>query len=156
MNSITAHKLVLAALFAGIGFGWYFTYEVMSARIDKITAAHAEELRQREVQRATDERTARNNERQMVEAIGLVEQEKTNEIARIRGVAAADIARLQNRPDRKPAGPSGVSEAGTDCKGSTGAELSRPDGEFLVGFAARADEQRAALSACYQAYDSVR
>lgn len=42
-----------------------------------------------------------------------------------------------------------------DCKGSTGAELSAEDGQFLVREAARADRLRSALEACYQWADSV-
>jgi hypothetical protein len=48
-----------------------------------------------------------------------------------------------------------VPGAGATCSGSTGAELSRPDAIFLGGEAARADELRTALSACYAAYDSA-
>lgn len=55
---------------------------------------------------------------------------------------------LRDRPDRPvPEAPR------TDCKGATGAELSRQDGEFLAGEATRADRHRAALETCYKALD---
>ena len=42
---------------------------------------------------------------------------------------------------------------GQDCNG---AALSAPDAEFLVREAARADEIRVALEACYKQYDSLK
>jgi hypothetical protein len=155
MSLVPTWPIAVGTLVIGLLAGAYADHTVMSARIDKLNAAHSEELRQREVQRAADELKARNNERQMTEAVGLAEQEKTDEIAKVRTTAAADIARLQNRPDRKPIAAGGVPQAAAACAGSTGAELSRPDAEFSLGLATRADEQRAALSACYKAYDAI-
>lgn len=69
--------------------------------------------------------------------------------ARIRDIDRrhhADLAGLRNRAERAAVPASG---AGAEaCKGATGAELSRPDAEFLAGLAARADELRAALERC--------
>ena len=65
----------------------------------------------------------------------------------------ADLASLRNRPERS-GDLSAVSRPG--CTGATGAELSRSDAEFLVGEAARADEIRAGLAACYAVIDGVR
>lgn len=42
---------------------------------------------------------------------------------------------------------------GQDCNG---AALSSPDAEFLVREAARADEIRVGLQACYKQYDSIK
>jgi hypothetical protein len=42
---------------------------------------------------------------------------------------------------------------GQDCNGST---LSAPDAEFLIREAARADQIRIGLQACYQQYDSIK
>ena len=64
----------------------------------------------------------------------------------------ADLASLRYRPER-PADLPTVSVA--RCTGATGAELSRSDAEFLVGEAARADEIRAGLAACYAVIDST-
>lgn len=74
-------------------------------------------------------------------------------------IAAADkrlriaLNSLRSRPDRTVYLPS---DPRPDCKGSTGAELSRPDGEFLAGEAARADSIRAGLEACYAYADAIR
>lgn len=64
-----------------------------------------------------------------------------------------DLISLRNRPERTSSLPSG---SGYICKGATGAELSRPDGEFLSWEAARADEIRAGLIACYAVLDSPK
>lgn len=94
-------------------------------------------------------------------SIERVNQEKAN--AAIRQQAAdqaainnrlrADLAGLRNRPERT-GDLSAVS--GNSCQGTTGAELSRSDAGFLVGEAARADEIRAGLIACYVVIDGVR
>lgn len=154
MALIPTWPIAVGTLVIGLAVGAFADHKIMRGRIDKLIAQHTEQLRVREVQRATDERTARNNERQLVEAAGLIEQEKTNEIDRIRRAAADSIARLQNRPDRQPARTGGAAPQASACQGATGAELSRSDAVFLDGEATRADELRAALSSCYKAYDS--
>jgi hypothetical protein len=63
------------------------------------------------------------------------------------------LASLHNRPNR-PA-TSNVPKTAITCKGATGAELSRPDAEFLTRESARADRLRSALDACYKQYDSI-
>lgn len=156
MSLVPTWPIAVGTLVIGVLSGAYVDHAVMESRAEKVAAAHAEELRQREVQRAADEATVRKNEQQMTEAIGLAEQEKSDEIAKVRNTAAAQLASLQNRPNRKPASASGVPQATAACEGATGAELSRPDAEFSLRLAERADEQRAALAACYKAYDSVR
>ncbi len=69
----------------------------------------------------------------------------------VRGRLAIALNSLRDRPDRPlPEAPR------TDCKGATGAELSRPDAGFLAGEAARADQMRAAYALCLQSYDLLR
>ena len=88
-------------------------------------------------------------------------QEKANAAIRIQAAEQAaintrlraDLAGLRNRAER-PADLSAI--PGNRCTGATGAELSRSDAEFLVGEAARADEIRAGLAACYAVIDGVR
>lgn len=155
MKLIPTWPIAAVCLALGVAGGAVSTRLVYVAKIDKINADHAEELRVREVQRARDEVAARQEERRLTLRAGEIEQEKTNEIAAIRAAHAVQLSSLQNRPDRKPAPAGGVREAAPACSGSTGAELSRPDAEFLAREAARADELRAALSSCYAAYDSL-
>lgn len=147
--------VIVASFSMGLGAGVYGDHKVMQGRIDKINLAHAEELRVREVQRVKDEVAAREEERRLSLRVGEIEQEKVNEVAKIRGDYERTISGLQQRANRKPTPASGTAAPVANCQGSTGAELSREDAVFLIGEAARANEQRAALSACYQAYDAV-
>lgn len=147
---------IAALCFAvGVAGGAVSTRLVYVAKIDKMAAAHAEELRVREAQRVRDEVAARQEERRLVLAAGQIEQVKNDEIATIRARHADELGRLQNRADRKPAAASNVPGTAAACEGGTGAGLSRQDAQFLAGEAARANELRAALSACYRAYDSL-
>jgi hypothetical protein len=69
--------------------------------------------------------------------------------SRIRAVGVqrdAALASLRDRAERSALPASGG--AAQACAGATGASLSRPDAEFLVGLAARADDLRAALERC--------
>lgn len=88
-------------------------------------------------------------------------QEKANEAMRKQAVdqaaintrLRADLASLRNRPERTTGLPA---TAGYACQSATGAELSRPDAEFLSWEAARADEIRAGLIACYAVMDGLK
>lgn len=81
-----------------------------------------------------------------------IRQQADNQAA-INNRLRTDLASLRNRPER-PADLSAIPDH--RCSGATGAELSRSDAEFLVGEAARADEIRAGLAACYAVIDSAR
>ena len=63
---------------------------------------------------------------------------------------AAALQRLRDRPDRLPAA------ATPACSGGTGAALSRPDAEFLTGFAARAGSLQSALDECQDWVKAVK
>lgn len=155
MKLIPTWPIAALGLALGMTAGAVSTRYVYAHKIDKIQAQHIEELRQREVQRAKDEVAARQEEQRLSARAGQIEQEKTNEIARIRSDSAAAIARLQNRPAR-PASTGAVSSPAANCQGATGAELYREDAAVALRIAADADEQREALRACYAAYDSLR
>jgi len=58
---------------------------------------------------------------------------------------------LRDRPERHL-----PNDPGVNCKGATGAELSRPDAIFLVRETARAERLRDALDACYKHADAVK
>lgn len=60
------------------------------------------------------------------------------------------LERLRNRPERMP------ESARSACEGGTGAELSGQDAGFLEREAARADQLRADLEACYGWIETVR
>ena len=60
---------------------------------------------------------------------------------------------LRARPERPAAD---AKPAPADCPCGTGAGLCRPDAEFLAREAARANDIRAGLDACYQVIDGTR
>lgn len=84
------------------------------------------------------------------EKIDEITQSQTNELAAVARERDAALERLRNRPDRVPQTPE------AECKGATGAELSRPDAEFLTRLASRAERDRQALIACYAYADSLQ
>jgi hypothetical protein len=155
MNLLPTWPIAVGGLVIGLAGGAYIDHSIMESRFNKLVAAHAEELRLREVQRAKDEVAAREEERRLTVRAGQIEQEKTDEINRVRTSADALIARLRNQATSKPASPSGVPQAATACESTAGAVVPERTGEQLVRLAERADEQRAGLAACYQAYDSL-
>ncbi len=76
-------------------------------------------------------------------------QESSDEKVAITAERDALIDRMRSRPAR-------MSEpARSACKGSTGQELARDDGEFLAREAAEAAQQQAALKECYAWVDMV-
>jgi hypothetical protein len=86
-------------------------------------------------------------------------EEKDNEIRNLNARATALSNSLRDRPSRTTTVASTVpSSTGLSCPAltCTGAELSREDGEFLAGEAARADEARTLLKQCYDQYNAVR
>lgn len=78
-----------------------------------------------------------------------IERAKDKQIRAINSRLSSTLEQLRQRPERLP-------EPAPACKGTTGAELSRPDADFLAREAARADRLRQALAACYQQYEDVR
>ncbi len=94
---------------------------------------------------------ARQVEREQQEKVNdSLRQQYQDQLAISAGLAA-DLERLQRRPAR-----TGLPEpARTDCPPATGADLSREDASFLVREAARADQLRTALGACYDYADAI-
>jgi hypothetical protein len=80
-----------------------------------------------------------------------------DQTTRIAAAHADLVDSLRDRPDRpSDGGVPGAATAGTGpTAGCTGAQLYRPDGEFLAREAARADELRAALGVCAAAYNAL-
>lgn len=163
MKLIPTWPIAAGALAVGLIVGAGADHLWMDAKLsrtevkyDKLVAAHAEQERVRQLQRAEDERKSRTDEQRITELAG--DKLKEKEDAKNNALAERDaaVARLQSRPDRQPARPSATAPSAPACTGTTGAELSRPDAEFLVGEASRADVLRAALQQCYGQYDAAR
>jgi hypothetical protein len=67
---------------------------------------------------------------------------KNEQIRVVNNRLSVALGELRERSSRLPNAPE-------SCQGTSGRELSREDAEFLVREAARADQLRAALNACY-------
>lgn len=82
-------------------------------------------------------------------------EEKSKSDAAVRRLNA-DLAGLRDRAERRAnADTEGAGTVG-QCAGASGAELSRPDAEFLTREAARADDAAERLNQCNADYDTVR
>jgi hypothetical protein len=156
MSLLPTWPIAAGALVIGIVAGAGTTALVKNAKIDRIELAWAKEKRNIAAQRETEQVFARAAEQTGSIAVTRALQEKEDEKAAIAAQRDAAVASLRNRPERRivVAGPAAAPPA--NCQGSTGAELSRPDAEFLVGEATRADNLRAALVACYSQYDGAK
>jgi TolA-binding protein len=155
MSILPTWPIAAGALVIGLAGGAFIDHKIMQSRIDQINIEHAEGLRVREVKRADDERAARTREQLLASQIGLIEQEKQNAINQASTTANALLERLRKQAASKPANPGGMPQAAPACETTAGPVISESTGNDLVSLAERADQQRAALSACYQAYDSI-
>lgn len=156
MSILPTWPLAAGALAIGLVLGIGGTATVKNAKIDRMEADYAKALVKAAANRVAVGEVARNTEQEMVESLTRTLQEKENEKARIALERDVALASLRERPERRVVAPGPAAPTASDCKGSTGAELSRTDAEFLVGLAARADGIAAALGQCYAQYDSAR
>ena len=120
----------LVVLICGAG---YLGYTLEAARFDRYKAAQqtATQKAQEEHQAATDQ----------------IRKEKDAQIASINAQLVDAIGELRKRPSR--------TQAASNGQGGTGATLFAEDAEFLIREAARADQIRTGLEACYKQYDSI-
>lgn len=87
---------------------------------------------------------------------GQIDEQKRAKQAELDSIAAAlerAQRELRNRGPRRTELPGPPAPA---CVGATGAELSEPDGRFLVGEAARANRLRAAYAQCQAWAEAVK
>lgn len=106
--------------------------------------------------KATD-RLWRTVEKQLAANASKIEKEKNDEISSIAAVRDGLLEQLRTRPGRGTAtGAAPTAANGQAAGGSTGAQLYAEDAGFLVREAARADEIRVSLKACYAQYDDAR
>lgn len=136
--------LILLAL-ALVGFGWVKGAQHGEARLDAFKAANDKAVQ------AQFTKAAQTSANLASDAL-VLEQVKNEQVNAIRGRLDVALGILRERPERGPDVPG----AAATCRGASGAELSRPDSEFLEREAARADELRAALGQCQAAYGQAR
>jgi len=124
----------LGAIALALLFSAYLGYSFEHSRFVAFKAAIAEETRQKEVEHqiATDE----------------IRKVKDAQIRDINSKLVDAISELRSRSNSPT-----KTINGQDCNGAT---LSAPDAEFLIREAARADQIRIGLEACYKQYDSIK
>jgi len=121
---------IFLVLLLGAG---YVGYALESARFDRYKTAQITQTQKAQEQHQ--------------EAADRIRKDKDAQINSINAQLVDAISGLRERPNRTQAASNG------SC--GTGATLSASDAEFLVREAARADQIRAGLSACYQQYDAL-
>lgn len=86
------------------------------------------------------------------EVINAAIQQQADDLANINSTLSADLDRLRARAARRPMSAS----AKVDCSGADPTVLSELDARLVTQQAARADELRAALKACYAYADGLQ
>ena len=115
-------------------FLWYSGYSFEASRFERYKA-----------QQVT---ATQKIEKAQQSAADAIRKEKDAQIRNINNQLADAISQLHKRPSRSDQANNG------SC--GTGATLFADDAEFLIREAARADEIRAGLDACYKQYDSLK
>ena len=99
-------------------------------------------------QQSKAEKTIRDKEHQYQSEADQIRIQKDAQIKVINTQLVDAISSLRSRSSNAT-----KTVTGQDCNGAT---LSAPDAEFLIREAARADEIRIGLDACYKQYDSIK
>lgn len=143
----------LVALVAGFAVASVGGWTVRGWRAERDIATITASI---ERNRAEAFKAGRDIERNEQEVVNHALRTQNESLAGIASRLRTDLERLRQRAER-PAAAAGVPAAPRPaCAGATGAELSRLDAEFLVREAARADDLRAGLVACYAVIDGTR
>lgn len=150
-------RVLLVVMLFATGFGWGYLKGNASGQA-KVQQAWDKERAEQLAELARQQAAARQREQALQVTADRIREEKNREIAALNRRHAAAIDSLRNRPERPAWGTSPVPQAAGDrpaAAGCTGSELYRPDAEFLVGLAQRADTIRLQLAACQAAYQSA-
>jgi len=99
-------------------------------------------------QQTKAEKTIRDKEHQYQSDADLIRKDKDAQLKDINNQLVDAIGQLRSR-----SGSATKTINGQDCNGAT---LSAPDADFLIREAARADEIRVGLQACYKQYEAIK
>ncbi|CAB4151905.1 hypothetical protein UFOVP599_41 [uncultured Caudovirales phage] len=99
-------------------------------------------------QQSKQEKVIRDKEHQYQSDADNIRKEKDAQIKAINGQLVDAVSELRKRTSRTE-----KASNGSNCNGSS---LYAEDAEFLIREAARADEIRVGLQACYKQYDSIK
>lgn len=159
-------KWILVALL--VGFLGYLTYDSISAYGDRREATGRAAVQAvLDIERGQHRdnylklaEMSQQTERNIRESFTNIEQEKTDEINRIRATHRADLERLRNRPTAqalaKYRAEQCISTAPEGAEAGAGSLISAEAAEFLSGEAARADEIVAERDALWRQYEAAR
>jgi len=145
----------LAVAAAGAG-GLYKGHELGMAEVQQ---AWDKEKAEQYAAYAAAQDIARQKEQALQAGADQLRKEKDREIRDLNARATALTNSLRDRPSRTTTVASAVSDtanAGCAPTSCTGAGLSKEDGEFLAGEAARADQLRALLKQCHAQYEALK
>ena len=131
MNPLQYAKLAICAL--SLLASGYIGYSIAHSQLVAYKADQAAKVQaiQEQSQAAADQ----------------IRKQKDAQIASINNQLVDAVSQLRNRPSRTQSAANG--------QGGTGATLSAEDAEFLIREAARADQIRTGLDACYKQYDAL-
>ena len=99
-------------------------------------------------QQSKAEKVVREKEHEYQAAADTIRKEKDAQIKVINTQLVDAVSELRQRPSR-----TAETSAGSSCNGTS---LFAEDSEFLVREAARADEIRVGLQACYKQYEALK
>lgn len=106
---------------------------------------------EREAQQLKDK--VRETERNMQKEVNRIQREQTHEKQIVNRRYNTLIDSLRDRPEARD--DTVPDNTGNDV-GCTGAQLARPDAEFLAGYAADAERLQAAYNSCREAYEVIK
>ena len=125
--------------------GWWINGWRWEAKYESLQKEYAEAV-------VKAQQEVRRKEMELQIQVDQIRREQANEERRIINRYQSVIDGLRNRPT----GRSTTTAPTTSGEGSTGAQLARPDAEFLAGYAADAEKLRLAYEECRAQYDAAR
>lgn len=135
---------------AMLGFSYWKGYTYGKDVIQKKWDAEKVVL-EREAQQLKDK--VRETERNMQKEVNRIQKEHTHEKQIVNRRYSTLIDSLRDRPEARDDTVPGDTGSAVGC---TGAQLARPDAEFLAGYAADAERLQAAYNSCRQAYEVIQ
>jgi hypothetical protein len=150
----------IAIAISHVGVAWYAHSKGTQSGMSQVQTLWDAERAATQAAQAEELMKAAQKERALQALIAKQRKEHQREADRLSVLYMSALDRLSDRPDRPHTDSGSVPEdarVGTvPADGCTGAELFRPDAEFLVREASRADQLRLALQACIGAYDAAK
>ena len=144
-------RLIAAAVVAALLGGIYWRGHTQGYKARETIAQADDAARVADALAASE--TARKVEQDLQAKSDAIRSAKNAQINSLGLELAESLKRLRNRPER-PGGDM-PKDTGAGTGGCTGANLYKPDSEFLVGLAGEADKLRIGLAACQAAYKSI-